>query len=68
MLRKKPNKAQEKNKKLPLRRTLSNTFLPEPKITNEGKEYVLPGDLYFENVSFRYPGAKDDTLKNISFQ
>jgi ABC-type multidrug transport system fused ATPase/permease subunit len=42
--------------------------LPEPKITNEGKEYVLPGDLYFENVSFRYPGAKDDTLKNISFQ
>jgi preprotein translocase subunit SecB len=32
--------------------------LPEPKITNEGKEYVLPGDLYFENVSFRYPGAQ----------
>ncbi len=27
----------------------------------------LAGDLRFENVSFRYPGAEEDLIKNISF-
>lgn len=39
----------------------------EPKIKHEGCPVAVPGDLRFENVSFRYAGAKDDIIKNISF-
>ncbi len=39
----------------------------EPQIKNDGKQIVEPGEMKFENVSFRYAGAKDDLIKSVSF-
>jgi ATP-binding cassette subfamily B protein len=39
----------------------------EPQIKNDGKQIAEPGEMKFENVSFRYAGAKDDLIKNVSF-
>lgn len=35
--------------------------------TVRGSDSAMQGEVVFRNVSFRYPGAGDDMLKNISF-
>ena len=40
----------------------------EPKIkSNDNSVIPTSGDICFENVSFRYPGAETDLIKNFSF-
>lgn len=40
----------------------------EPSITDGGEDAPEMESLEFRNVSFRYPGKDEDTLKNISFK
>ena len=39
----------------------------QPKTINKENIAGKPGTVEFKNVSFRYPGAEDDVLKNITF-
>ena len=48
-------------------------FLESPKVPRTGQRLLPPGqrtqgEIRFEHISFRYPGAKDYTLKDVSFR
>ena len=53
-----------------LSRILECLYYPEPYRFEDGDpvpgEKGVPGEIRLENVSFRYPGAEKDTLKNVN--